>query len=176
LVVSISLVTGSPDEAQVARRLRALLDHYDLSKWQFTDRVQIEQGVLSHSHPILTITAPFGEPLPGDAMLLATYLHEQIHWFTLIRRTDAADEEWLTLYPNAPAEYPEGCGSEFSTYLHFTIAYFEYRALIDVLGPDDARSVIEYKLQRPFYRYVYRTALHDFDRMTTVFDRHGISL
>jgi hypothetical protein len=75
-----------------------------------------------------------------------------------------------------PAEYPEGCGSEFSNYLHFTVAYFEYQGLRDLLGSADARGLLEYKLRRPFYRFVYRTVLRDFDRMGAVVAQCGLTL
>ncbi|HEX5502108.1 MAG TPA: hypothetical protein VFW96_05765 [Thermomicrobiales bacterium] len=172
MTVTIELATGSPYEAKIRDRLLGLLARYDLRKWQFTDRVRVEANAPSHSHPVLTLTARFAT----DELLLSTYLHEQLHWFTLTRGTAAVEEEWRRLYPDAPADYPEGCGSRYSTYLHFTIAYFEYRALLDLLGTEAARRVIEDKIERPYYRAVYRAALHDFDRMTAVVTRHGLAL
>lgn len=38
----------------------------------------MQQFVHPHSHPVLTMNARPGE----DDRILATYLHEQIHWFT----------------------------------------------------------------------------------------------
>lgn len=56
--VTVDLVTGSPREERHRDRLLALFERYDLRKWQFTDRVQIEEGGICHSHPILTLNTP----------------------------------------------------------------------------------------------------------------------
>ena len=173
---NITLATGVPDEADVRDRLLGLLRRYDLRKWQFTDQVRIERDAVSHSHPTLTIRAPMGD----NGILLATYLHEQIHWFTLIPANRDAmasmNRKWRELYPCVPVEYPDGCGSERSNYLHFTVCYFTYRGLIEVVGDGEARRIQERQLAQPWYRSVNRAVRDDYERMSTVVAACGLAL
>jgi hypothetical protein len=175
--VTVELATGSDREARHRDRLLALFDAYDLSKWQFTDRVRIEEGTVCHSHPILTLNTP---RWPDEAHRLSAYLHEQIHWFTLLPQNAEPDRraevEWRRRYPAIPIDPPEGCGSEFSNYLHLTVCYFERRALVELLGPAEAARVRESKIERGVYRYVNRTALQDYAAMTAVIDGCGYIL
>lgn len=175
MTVTVSLVSGSPREERTRERLLALLDRYNLIKWRFTDRVQIEDDVASHSHPALTLNTHNAD---DDALLLAVYIHEQIHWFTLANpeQSRCVIAAFRTMYPEVPVDYPEGCGSERSNYLHLLVCYFEYKGLIELLGPDDARAVMTKCIQRPFYRFIYRTVLHDFDAMSETIAACGLSL
>jgi hypothetical protein len=45
-----------------------------------------------------------------------------------------------------------------------------------LLGPAEARTVIEEKLERPYYRFIYRTVLQDFDRMSAITEQFGYAL
>ena len=76
-------------------------------------------------------------------MWLATYLHEQLHWFTLVPANHTAvrcaGARWRALYSEVPVNYPEGCGSERSKYLHFTVCYFIHKAMIELVGVERAR-------------------------------------
>src|SRR5690348_8819595 len=127
--VTVELATGSDREARHRDRLLALFEAHDLSKWQFTDRVRIEEGpeVVCHSHPVLTLNTQLW---PDEAHRLSAYIHEQIHWFTLLPESSAPDNcaeaVWRRRYPDIPIDPPEGCGSEFSNYLHLTVCYFEH--------------------------------------------------
>lgn len=174
--VHISLVTGSPEEARTRDWLLGLFGRYDLSRWQFTDHVQIEEGAIAHSHPVLTLNTRS----PDAMSLLSVYLHEQIHWFTLApahhEACRCAAQMWRQMYPHVPVEYPEGCGSERSNYLHFTVCYLEHKGMLELVGVEEARRVLEHQIQRPFYRYVYRTISTDFDAMTVVTDSCGLIL
>jgi hypothetical protein len=56
--VTITCVNETPPEIATAERLRALLARYDLRRWRFTDHVRIEDSVIPHSHPVLTLSTP----------------------------------------------------------------------------------------------------------------------
>lgn len=174
--IDIALATSSADEAQVRDRLLGLLGSYDLARWQFTDTIRIEAGVTSHSHPILTIRSP----LSDDDTLLATYLHEQLHWFTLVPANRiavrCAEARWRELYPEVPVDYPEGCGSERSNYLHFTVCYFTHKAMIELVGVERAQRELERQIARPWYRFINRTVRDDFACMTTTVAECGFTL
>jgi hypothetical protein len=172
MAVNISLANDSERERQTRDQLVALLQRYDLDRWLFTDVVRIEQGVIPHSHPVLTLNTYV---LGDDARLLAIYLHEQLHWFCDQREaaTERAIEELRGIYPVVPVGLPEGAKSEFSSYLHLVIGDLEYAALIDVVGPDDARQVIEGWCQS-HYTWIYATVLRDFDMIEAIVARHDL--
>lgn len=175
--VTVELVTGSPREERHRDRLLALFERYDLRKWQFTDRVQIEEGGICHSHSTLTLNTPLW---PDETHRLAAYLHEQIHRFTLLPSSAEPDRcveaEWRRRYPAIPVEPPEGSGSEFSNYLHLTVCYFEHRALIELVGLEEARRVRASKIERGIYPFVNRTVLQDYAAMGAVAEACGYLL
>jgi hypothetical protein len=59
--------------------------------------------------------------------------------------------------------------------LHFTVCYFEYKGLIELLGPVEAREIIESQSRR-YYRFIYRAVLNDFDGMGEVMAECGLML
>src|SRR5918911_4326373 len=113
--VEISLKNNSESEAQTKERLQKLLQRYDLSKWMFTRKIMIEDKVIPHSHPVLTLSTRED----GD-VLLATFVHEQIHWFLdeHSERTEKAKKELRAIYPKVPVGPPDGARDEDSSYLH----------------------------------------------------------
>jgi hypothetical protein len=73
---TIEVKHGSPGQERTRDQLLALLDRYDVSRRVRTRRVVIEDGVISHSHPVLTLDT---RDL-GDAYVMSAFLHEQVHW------------------------------------------------------------------------------------------------
>jgi hypothetical protein len=49
-----------------------------------------------------------------DELLLSTLVHEQLHWFLVLRQkdTDAAIKELRMMFPAVPARPPEGAQDE----------------------------------------------------------------
>src|SRR5690242_10916965 len=76
--IDIRLHTGTPLEERGRDQLRRLLRTYDLHKWLFTRDILIQSGVIPHSHPVLTLNTRY---LVDDTAELATFVHEQLHWF-----------------------------------------------------------------------------------------------
>ncbi|MCB1057530.1 MAG: hypothetical protein KDD11_18680 [Acidobacteria bacterium] len=98
--------------------------------------------------------------LRDDELLLATFVHEQLHWF-VDRHDEAlalARADLAKLFPEVPVGYPEGARDERSTYVHLVVCYLEYRALIQLVGGLRARWVIEF-WSHDHYAWVYRTLL-----------------
>ena len=171
MAIQISLATGSASEMATRDQLLALLRQYDLGKWQFTDRLRIQDGVISHSHPMLTLSTSHLD----DALLLSLYIHEQLHWFA-VRRPDtvaSAIAELRQRYPVVPVGFPEGCANEMSSYLHLVICYLEYAALIELLGPVEARRVMDVWCQH-HHTQIYATVIRDYDSIGDVVRRHGL--
>jgi hypothetical protein len=100
--IEISVVTGHPNEKWACQQLLRLFEQYDLSRWQFTDRVQIQHMAIAHSHPILTLNSRY---LADDNAALSTYLYEQLHWFAVQRPLEMAnaDVELRQRYPAVPS-------------------------------------------------------------------------
>lgn len=173
----ITLKNDTEKERGLQGSLSGLLERYPLAKWLYTETVQIEEGVLPHSHPILTLSPQTKgvDYLANPEQLLGTYIHEQMHWFCLLEdKFEAykhASTEFRTLYPNLPTERPEGCGNSFSNYLHVQVNYLEYRGLSELLGSKKARSILE---QIPHYTAIYALVLRDYERIDAVMTRHGL--
>jgi len=111
-MLNIATANNVPDERAVEERLRALLKRYDASPYLFTNDVVVEHGALPHSHPVLTLgTRPYGD----DHLLLADYVHEQLHWYLVEHDAacKAAVAEMRELYRDVPVGHPDGGHDEF---------------------------------------------------------------
>jgi hypothetical protein len=167
----INVTHDSDAEERTRDELLALIERYDLARWRFTSRVRIdERARIPHSHPVLTLNTHY-----DGNLLLAAYLHEQLHWFVVRHwnRERRARQELRRRYPETPVDLPEGAGSERSSYLHYIVCYLEYAALIDVLGPEEARRVIEYWAAH-HYTAIYRAVLDDNDAIGELVARYGL--
>jgi len=151
-----------------------VLSHYDgLQKWKFTNIVVIDDSAISHSHPVLTIgTGTQGAKT--ETGLLATYLHEQIHWFlsrhpVRLRRAIGALK---ISYPRVIVGRKEGgARDEKSTYLHLLVCTLEYDALRAIIGEIPAMKIISSK---QYYRWIYVTVLRDFERLMQICDSNSL--
>jgi hypothetical protein len=133
-----------------------------------------ERARVPHSHPVLTLnTAP--HYLNDDGLLLATYLHEQLHRFVARRgkQQRAALRELRERYPDTPAAPPDGAGNARSSYLHYVVCYLEYVALMEVAGADEARRVLDFWTTH-HYTAIYRRVLDDADAIGAIVERHGL--
>ena len=113
--------------------------------------------------------------LDDDTAQLATFVHEQIHWFLTDQvghaQTNAAVSELRELYPQAPTAPPEGARDAWSTYLHLLVCTLELQAVTELLDETRARLQLE---RWTHYTWVYRTVLTDTERLKGVLQRHGI--
>lgn len=150
---------ADPNERATGVQLLALLARYDLSRWRFTDAVRVERRAIPHSHPILTLNT---RHLDDDGLLLATYLHEQLHWFLERHAEDAlrAIEELRARYPQPPVGFPDGAEDEFSSHAHYIVCYLEWRALVDVVGETEATRIFAF-WRGDHYRAIYAAVMDD---------------
>ena len=170
--ITVSLVSGSKGEGRARDQLLRLLDLYNLRRWQSTNRVRIEYGVIPHSHPVITLNTRYPD---DDALVLSTYLHEQLHWFVWRRnpRKRHAIRELRQRYPDPPIALPEGAGDKGSSYLHYLVCYLEYRSMIEIVGPEEARRVMEARFES-HYTEIYRTVLRDFEEIGEIVSRQDL--
>lgn len=158
------------EETATAKQLEKLLEAYDLSRWTFTRRVRIEHGVIPHSHPVLTLSAREA----SDDNLLATYVHEQIHWY-LAGQADAMDAIRAALaerYGELPVGYPDGARDADSNYRHLVVNTLEYRALEELIGRERADAVFGgYR----HYRRLYDIVQNEIEEIEAVMAAHGLA-
>jgi hypothetical protein len=160
-----------------ADRVRAMLldirSKFDISAFEYTTRVRIAPLEIPHSHPVLTLNTWVRD----EAGLLSTYIHEQMHWY-LTWFSYALPDQWKELfralrqrYPEVPVGTPEAAPDEFSIYLHLVINWLE----IDITSQFiDRDRVVEHVRGLPFYRWMYRVVVNDFDSLGELFREHGV--
>lgn len=170
--IDIELASGTAREQAAETQLRRLLETHDLEPLIFTTRVRIEGGVIPHSHPVLTLNT---RHLDDDERQLATFIHEQMHWYSLEigEPFGAALADLRGAYPEVPVGGDQGARSVHSSYLHLIICQLEHDALMRYLGPERARQVIA---QMDVYRWVYDKVLNDEPTIRSVMTRHGLAL
>jgi hypothetical protein len=170
--LEIRLASGTPLEQQGRQQLERLLAKWDLSRWLFTRTVHIQSRVIPHSHPILTLNTQY---LDNDAAQLATFLHEQLHWFLL--RDQAALASAMAgverLYPEVPDALPEGARGRRSTYLHLLVCLLEFDAVRELLGETAAREALG---AFPYYTWVYREVLERPDPIRQILRTYGLDV
>ena len=168
--IEIDLARGTPREQLAKQTLEQVLRSYNLSKYTFTRKVVIEQGVSNHAFPILTLNAYFASS-PDE--LLSSYIHEQLHWHlrNLAAQQQAAITELRRLYPRVPVGLPASAENEYSTYGHLVDCYLEILADRELLGAERTAIVIQNK---PWYTWIYTTVLTDEKQIDGVVNRHQL--
>ena len=153
----IALSHGTKGEQQTRDQLQRLIKTYDVAKWTFTRSILIDEEVIPHSHPVLTLST---RHLKDDELLLSTFVHEQAHWFLTQnhKATEDAKKELRVMFPKVPIKPPEGASDEESTYLHLIVIYLEYRADRELLGELKARQIMEF-WATDHYTWIYKIAL-----------------
>lgn len=138
--VDIQLAGGTDNERRVEAQLRRLLESHVLDPWLFTRKVRIDETErIPHSHPVLTLTGSEDD----DAALLATFIHEQLHWWVLRdqKRLGGTIAAFRELFPEVPSGRA-GARDEQSTYLHLVVCDLELQAMTRLVGEEKARAVI----------------------------------
>jgi len=138
---SFRLARSTTAEKAAELQLRRLIDQYDVSRFSFTYSVMINEFAAPHSFPVLTLNAVY---LNDDASALSTFLHEQLHWYGLVRQqaVDTAIADLKRMYPNVPVGGGQGARDEYSTYIHLIVGLQEYDAAASYLGRAEAKRVI----------------------------------
>lgn len=172
--LEITLKKDDDRERKTKQQLERLLTAYDASAWIFTRKIIIESGfnVIPHSHPILTLSTRY---LKDDELLLATFVHEQIHWYLgeKPKETEDSYNELKTMFPKVPVGYPEGGINEESTYKHILVCYLEYQAIKGLFGELKARQVIDF-WATDHYTWIYKTVLSQEQEIGTLMRKHKL--
>jgi hypothetical protein len=171
--LKIKTKNGLPGEEQRKEQMEHLAQQYDLKKYTITREILIERGAMNHSHPILTLNLRF---LDNDDLALSAYVHEQAHWLLTDRyRMDnpALFADLHLTFPNLEIRVPEGDGELRSSYFHIAVCLLEWQAMEELVGPERARKVLEWK-QRDHYKAIYSMVLDQRGQVEGVLNRHGV--
>jgi len=79
-------------------------------------------------------------------------------------RKAALSELWA-VYPEVPNAGAGGAADPESTYLHLLVNWLEFRALVQLLGQEEAGIAIE---EKDIYQWIYRRILTDGSRLESV--------
>jgi hypothetical protein len=162
-------------EAQRVRSwLGALRQRHNLVPFEYTRHIQVVPGSATYSHPILTLGTRFTET---EDHLLATYLHEQMHWY--LSRLGGYDHdpiapffnELVRRYPRAPTRLPEGARNYEQTYAHIVVNWLEIEVTSQFIGWERARELANTQFG---YRWIYRTVINDREPLRELLTSHGI--
>ena len=171
--LNIKTKRGLPVEEQRKEQMERLARQYDLKKYTITRDIMIERGAMNHSYPVLTLNLRF---LDNDDLALSAYVHEQGHWVLMERhRADnpALFQDLQHTFPNMEIQAPEGDGELRSSYFHIAVCMLEWQAMEELVGPERARKVIEWK-QGDHYKAIYSTVLGRREQVESVLNRHGV--
>jgi hypothetical protein len=171
--LNIKTKHGFPMEEQRKEQMERLAKQYDLKKYTVTRDILIERGAMNHSYPVLTLNLRF---LDNDDLALSAYVHEEGHWVLMERhRADnpALFEDLQRSFPNLEIRAPEGDGELRSSYFHIAVCMLEWQAMEDLVGPERARKVIEWK-QRDHYTAIYSILLNQRGQVEGALNRHGV--
>lgn len=172
--LKIKTKNGLPLEEQGKQQVERLAQQYDLKRYTITRDIVIERGVISHSHPVLTLNVRF---LNSDDLALSTYVHEQAHWVLTDRtrlENPALFEDLHRAFPNVDIRVPEGDGELRSSYFHIAVCMLEWHAMEELVGPERARKVIEWK-HSDHYKAIYSIDLSQRERVESIMNRHGVN-
>ncbi|MEZ5850552.1 MAG: hypothetical protein R3D68_07890 [Hyphomicrobiaceae bacterium] len=172
--IDIDLDHAAREAARIRDWLSALRRRHDLSRFEYTRLVQIVPAGPTHSHPILTLGTRFTET---EDLLLATYLHEQMHWYLWLLGGPDHDpiapfyDELVRRYPKAPIKLPEGARNYEQTYLHLVVCWLEVAAVTELIGRERAEALCDTQWG---YRWIYRTVVADREALGALLREHGI--
>lgn len=172
--IDIDLEHAAREAERVAQMLAAMRRRHDLARFEYTRLVQIVPAGPTHSHPILTLGTRFADT---EDQLLATYLHEQMHWY--LWRLGGPDhdpvapffDDLVRRYPKAPTKLPDGARSYEQTYLHLVVCWLELHATAELIGRERAAALADTQWG---YRWIYRTVLDDWDALGQLYAEHGL--
>ena len=139
-----------------------------------TRHVRIVPAGPTYSYPILTLGTRFTDT---EDHLLATYLHEQMHWYLWLLGGPDHDpvapffDELVRRYPRAPVWLPEGARSYEQTYVHLVVCWLEIEAAAEIIGRTRANRMADTTWG---YRWIYHTVVEDRDALAALLTDHGI--
>lgn len=171
LRIGIDLSHAERAAMAMRERLIALRTKYDLGAYEYCKEVCIAPTVLPYSHPVIMLNTG----LATETALLATYIHEQMHWYVTWyshKHTDQWRATWAALkcrYPDPPTGRGEGADTLFSTHLHLIVNWLEIEALGSLIG---AQAANEHVVNLRYYRWIYASVIRDWKALGELYAAH----
>jgi hypothetical protein len=167
-VVRLDLTSAQRSAERVRDMLFRLRKDLDLAPFEYCRKVRIAPLEIPFSHPEITLNSWTNDELA----LLASYLHEQMHWYVTWFSHVHADA-WRDIfarlrerYSQAPAREPEGAPDEFSIYLHLVVNWLEIEATSRFF---ERERVVAHVRALPYYRWMYRTVTDDWQALAALY-------
>jgi hypothetical protein len=169
--IEISTKNNTERENKTAALLKAVLSEYDLSKWVFTDKIIIQERVIPHSHPVLTLSTGSTD----KKELMAGFIHEQLHWYMEKnpKPQEKAIAEFRKRYKNVPYANRAGAKDEYSTYMHLINCFLEYRIMASLIGEEEAKQMM---WNTSYYTWVYNKVVEEKDIIEKIVKDAGYEL
>ena len=164
LRIGIDLSHAERNAIAVREMLIALRTKYDLGAYEYCKEVCIAPTVLPYSHPVIRLNTG----LVTETALLATYIHEQMHWYVTWyshKHTDQWRAVWTALeqrYPDPPIGRGEVADTLASTHLHLIVNWLEIEALSSLIGAETARAHVA---NLHYYRWIYASVIRDWQAL-----------
>ena len=171
--IEITTKNGTEREETGKLQLQRILDNYQakISQWIYTDKVQIDDKAIPHSHPLLTLHC---RHLDNDEIQLSTFLHEQFHW--LVEETPVQEKQAITefkiLFPEVPSPQNGGARDPYSTYLHLIVCDLEFQAMTKITGKERAMQIMK---ERGVYTWVFDKIFNN-NQVREINKRYGFLL
>lgn len=175
---AIEITTENAESSELAtvNLLSALRKTHDLEQWEYTKKVHIKKNTIPHSHPILTLHTAHTSKEEKD-LLLATYLHEQIHWYANQNeeKINKAINELKLQFKTVPVGYPQGAKSEYSTYLHLIICYLELELVAELLSEKRVKKIAKI-WQNHHYTWIYQQVEKEKILIKKIIQKHNLGI
>ena len=138
------LITKAPNSEKLGEKtidmLKGLINEFPVSPWVRVRDIIIRKDAISQSNPF-TINTRYNK---DRYMLLATFLHEQIHRLEP-ENMQAFTQARLEIQSEFPDLDPSVSDEPVRAYRHFIVCYFEIEALKKLLGLKEGLAVINKK-------------------------------
>jgi hypothetical protein len=173
LRIGIDLSHAERNAIAVRDTLIALRTKYDLGAYEYCKEVCIAPTELPYSHPVIRLNTG----LVTETALLATYIHEQMHWYVTWyshKHTDQWHAMWAALerrYPDPPIGRGEGADTLASTHLHLIVNWLEIEVLSRLIGAEAAK---EHVANLRYYRWIYASVLRDWQALRELYASHHL--
>jgi len=167
---------NSTHENNTVALVKVLNRAHDLTKWQFSDAIHIDEKAIPHSHPILTLHTRHNKKGEID-LLLSTYLHENIHRY-LDNHQTALEEIIVALkkrFPKVAVGHPAGARDEYSSYLHIVVCFLELDAMRQLLSEARYQKIVEF-WQRDHYTQIYKLVIEHNDDIAVLINQYKLLL
>lgn len=159
-------------EMETVNMLKDLIETFPVSPWVRVKEIIIKKGGISQSNPF-TINTRHNK---DRYMLLATFLHEQIHRLEPEHLTEfnKAMQEVEKLFPDLPPEFTKSKRDIRAAYRHFIVNYFEIEALKKLLGEVRGLGVI---MKKDKNVWIYQQILiqANAEKLRRIYQRHNLN-